>query len=64
MKDISNTNSKDNEHEDYYFDFDLSEEERKNVAKDIIEKHDKQAEHIGLLQQNIQAFHRKELERR
>ena len=50
--------------EDYYYYDILSDEERKNVAKDIIDKHDKQVEHIDSLKRGIQNFHRKELERR
>ncbi len=60
----SNGDEDEHDHDDYYFDYDLSEDERKNAAKDLIDKHDKQAEDILSLQQYIKSSQLQQLEKK
>ena len=60
----SNGDEDEHDHDDYYFDYDLSEDERKNAAKDLIDQHDKQAEDILSLQQYIKSSHLQQLEKK
>ncbi len=48
----------------YYYDIDYSDEERKLVSQDIMEKHRNRSTEIEKLKKSIQALHLQELERR
>jgi len=47
----------------YQFDY-MSEDERKDLTKNIMDKHHKQSEQIESLKKSIQSFHRNELNRK
>lgn len=63
---LPSTAEDDHEYDDdeyYYYEI-YTEDERKSIAADIIEKHDRQTADIHKLKITVQDFHRKELIRR